>query len=175
VSRLGTAVATVLVGQSEQPLSVHRELLASSSDFFKKALNGNFLEHNSVVRLTDREPGTFDIYVKWLYSCYMCTKAELIIDNAGKRSCAEWPNLSKCYILGDLIQDYKFRNTSVDAMIESILAERTFPAGLASTVCDSHPPGSSMQKLLIDMWVHASSPTWSERTAGELVSGPAMF
>lgn len=58
----------VYVGDDDQPHCVHRGLVSASSDFFQKALNGNFQKKNDVVRLPEQDSTVFAPYVQWLYS-----------------------------------------------------------------------------------------------------------
>jgi len=43
-------------------------LISSSSDFFRKALNGNFKEKNGIVHFPAEKPKIVESYLEWLYT-----------------------------------------------------------------------------------------------------------
>lgn len=110
---MGTAIASVYVGPSLTYSSVHRDLLASRSPFFAKALNGYFSEAtNGVVNLPDDDPAVFETYRQWLY------RAKIACPTVSDSSSNEdaFKLLFKAYVFGDKIQDLDF----LDAVMDSI-------------------------------------------------------
>ncbi|KAI9721379.1 MAG: hypothetical protein M1828_005128 [Chrysothrix sp. TS-e1954] len=61
--------AKILLGPSESPRLVPRELLTAVSPFFQAALNGTFAEGLSQeLRLPEDRPDVFDYFLYWLYT-----------------------------------------------------------------------------------------------------------
>lgn len=60
-------MVTVFVGDDAEPYTVHRDLITATSDFFSKALTGEFQERGGEVRLPDHKSEHFSCYVQWLY------------------------------------------------------------------------------------------------------------
>ncbi|KAF2121999.1 hypothetical protein BDV96DRAFT_640068 [Lophiotrema nucula] len=67
---LGATGVEVLVGEEgkEKKFLVHKDLIASRSQFFATALSGPWKEaEDKVVKLSDDDPQTFELYVQLLY------------------------------------------------------------------------------------------------------------
>ena len=63
-----TSFATVLVGQKEEKLTVHEELLTFHSPYFRAALTGGFREaQDKTVTLKEEKGRIFEFFVHWLY------------------------------------------------------------------------------------------------------------
>lgn len=59
---------TVLVGPALERFTVHKELLIHSSDFFRRALTGEFKEaKEKEVTLKEEDPLLFEVFLHWLY------------------------------------------------------------------------------------------------------------
>ncbi|KAF2431139.1 hypothetical protein EJ08DRAFT_199899 [Tothia fuscella] len=176
---LGREVVEIWIVDDEKPFIVHRQLIASSSEFFNKALNGEFKEKEGVVRLAVVDnSANFDIYVRWLYSCQLYSQFPgdaSTNEVTAKEANEEWPRLAALYIIGDVLLDQKFRNVVIDAILERVKVEDRFPTGLVDTVYSSTPAKSKLRKLLVDIWVCASEVDWFESGYDDLTLGPAEF
>ncbi|KFY24129.1 hypothetical protein V493_05412 [Pseudogymnoascus sp. VKM F-4281 (FW-2241)] len=65
---MGDDIVTVYVGPREKRYSVHKALLTSQSEYFEKALNGNFKEADEqTIRLPEDSPDAFELLIGWLY------------------------------------------------------------------------------------------------------------
>jgi hypothetical protein len=121
LNRLELAVATIHVGEQAESFIVHRDLITASSDFFAKALTGEFKEKDSIVRLEGHETSHFATYFQWL--------------NSGQSSNEhDFDVLSKLYALGYFIQDRHFRNATIDKLIGDTVRKRIYPIDLACFV-----------------------------------------
>lgn len=60
---------TVKIGPEHTTYHIHKGLLVHHSEYFRRALNGNWLESDDkTVVIDDMEPGPFDTFVDWLYT-----------------------------------------------------------------------------------------------------------
>ena len=70
-SEHGFDIVTVKSGgkQRNQTFRIHKDLLCSSSDFFKSTFNGHFLESETgCLELPAVDPMTFEVLYQWLYT-----------------------------------------------------------------------------------------------------------
>src|SRR5277367_4403703 len=64
----GSKLITVLVGPTQQPYSLHKDLLCAQSPFFASCLNSDFREAaTDTVTLPTDAPEIFDHFVHWAY------------------------------------------------------------------------------------------------------------
>jgi hypothetical protein len=139
VSRMGTKVIDICVGAEPKQVdfSVHENLIRSSSRFFDAALNHDWKEtQERIIRLPDCNVHAFRIYVQWLYTNQLFTKLQFNQTSA-KDGQREWANLVKAYLLGDYLQDIKFKDTIMDAMVDW--------GHEADRECINAPPHSSVE------------------------------
>lgn len=165
-------VIEVDVGNGQKSFYVHRDILTSSSDFFRNALKGPFKEaEEKRVRLSEQTAELFDIYVQWLYD------EKLYSTKDGETHGDEWDRLLSLYILGDSIQDRKFRNTVIDAFIEKNIMDNGWPIYLAAGVCSELPSNSPLCRLIADFWAWNATPTSYTRSAksGDVEDAPREF
>jgi hypothetical protein len=60
---------SIEVGPEHRRYVLHKALLLHYSDYFRNALNGSWMEaEDRTITLDDVEPGTFNVFVDWLYS-----------------------------------------------------------------------------------------------------------
>ena len=66
----GSEMATVIVGdgKKQRKFSIHKHLLAQASDYFDRALNGEFATSAGTIKLTHHCPVAFEAVYQWLYS-----------------------------------------------------------------------------------------------------------
>lgn len=112
-NRLGKEIATVLVGEDEETFPVHHDLIAASSDFFNKALNGRFAEKNDTVKLQKVNVTVFGRYLQWL-----CEGRIFIAENVDRVAVQDWDDILDLLILGNLLQDNQFFNAVTDHLID---------------------------------------------------------
>jgi hypothetical protein len=55
-------------GQEMQAFTIHRNLLSQASEYFDRALNGNFIESHGLIRLPRHAPEAFELVYQWLYT-----------------------------------------------------------------------------------------------------------
>lgn len=153
----------VFVGDDTEPYTVHHDLITASSEFFNRALNGEFEEKNGDVKLPEHESSTFGVYSKWLYS-------DVISHPPGSDDTIA---VYKLYVLGDAIRDERFRNSVVDFLIKSVIVVRKFPVRSKGVVYvfENTPKSSKLRKLLIDFWAYCGHAQWFEKDACQGADG----
>ncbi|QDS72539.1 hypothetical protein FKW77_000376 [Venturia effusa] len=165
--KLGKKMAKVFVGDDQdEPFLVHFDLLIATSDFFKKALTGEFKEKEGVVRLANESAETFQWYMRWLYDQRLPESLQ-------------WRQYLDAYVFGVFIQDNKFCNASIDALQDETTKTNKCPTHLASAACEKLPFSSPFIRLLVDFWVRhtSSSDAWFEvdTSKDDRTKAPAEF
>ena len=65
---MGTEVVSIYVGEERKRFVVHKDLLTSQSEYFDKALNGNFKEaEENAIYFKEDDPVVVGYFVTWLY------------------------------------------------------------------------------------------------------------
>ena len=65
---MGTEVVSIYVGEERKRFVVHKDLLTSQSEYFDKALNGNFKEaEENAIYFKEDDPVAIGFLVTWLY------------------------------------------------------------------------------------------------------------
>ncbi|KAF2431767.1 hypothetical protein EJ08DRAFT_575494, partial [Tothia fuscella] len=169
-------IVIVGVDAKSKTFHVHRDLIASSSLFFHKALNGQFKEKDGVVTLPEQDAAKFEIYVNWLYFGELGSKDEEETDASG----SELGLLSCLYILGDFMGDDLFCNNVIDAIIDQVLEFRAYPLSLAPRVYWTLPSSSPLRTLIVDFYVYSGSSSWFEpkedgKVIADIAQGPKEF
>ncbi|PQE11709.1 BTB POZ domain-containing protein [Rutstroemia sp. NJR-2017a WRK4] len=71
LSRLGTVIVTIYVGEDKVKFTIHKKLLCDHVKFFDKAFRGGFKEvADGVVHLPDQDPDAFGLFVEWIYQTH---------------------------------------------------------------------------------------------------------
>ena len=143
--------------------SVHENVICSSSEFFKKAMSGEWKESNErSIRLENDKPEVFQIYMHWLYHCHLPVR----IDDPGLAGNAEYVQLANAYILGDILQDVDFKDAVIDAMIDksssnALDGHHWFPVGpVIREIYDNTLESSKARRLLVDLYTHHGDGAW---------------
>ena len=146
----------VSIGEEEESVFVQSSILTKSSDFFRAALKGEWLEgQERVVKLPEQE---FDVVAScfhWLYTGSIFSKAP-VSDNDPMRQ-LEYAYLAKQYVLGERPIDRDFQNAVIDRIME-IPTETSaddvhfYPVDASVKIIYDNTPASSLsRKLLVDL------------------------
>lgn len=169
VYRFGKKMCRIFVGDDPEPYTVHHDLITASSEFFNRALNGQFKEKDGDVKLPEQKTGTFGTYHKWLYT----DKLEL------DASAPVYDVVLELYFLGDQIQDERLQNSVIDFIIKSVSVKGRYPLSSrqVTLVFDNTPKNSSLRKLVIDFWACRATCAWYqlEDCQGEDGQYPSEF
>lgn len=149
---------------------LHHDIVAKSSDFFDKALNGRFAEKDGQVKLPHEDARLFAIYAHWLYF-----GPSAIVRKTGtgqavgdkwldgeKETQHELPIMTKVklYVLGEMLQDDQFRDDVMDSLISWCSKEGTWPTSCVPFVEKNLPESSPMRKFLVRAWAVEGGPRW---------------
>lgn len=107
---------TIVVGEEkeeEQRFTVHKDMIYTKSKFFRAACSELWASgRERIVRPPEGALEQYQIYVEWVYT------SRINIDARGSEHKQEM--LVEMFILGDVIDDYQLRNTTMEALIASI-------------------------------------------------------
>ncbi|QDS72549.1 hypothetical protein FKW77_000471 [Venturia effusa] len=144
--KIGKKMITVFVGDDAESFSLHHDLITATSDFFSKALNGEFKERDG----------------EWLY--------EGRFESTKETKSSYFMGL---YMLGNYLQDRHFRNRVTNTLISHMITYGHYRSGMAATIYSEFPASSPWRKLIVDMWVYVSSLDWFRDQIWKY--GPAEF
>lgn len=163
--RFGKKIARIFIGTDTEPYIVHNDLISASSDFFDKALNGQFKESGGNVYLPEKKSKIFDVYQRWLYSGQID-----IVEQHPEEVC--WV-LIDLYILGDGFQDEGFCNAVIDRVINFVETSERFPVSPSymQKVYKNTPEGSKPRKLVVDFWLYPPALDWFEISEVQALKG----
>lgn len=117
-------IVTILVGRGPdaRAFAVHLDHLIKSSDYFKAAMGGEWIEGDSEkISLEEDDPKVFQYYMDFLYSQGLNATRPANFDAAeGLLS-----GLLDAYILSDKLQDDEFGNIVMNAIL--VLCNTVFP------------------------------------------------
>ncbi|KAF2124791.1 hypothetical protein P153DRAFT_400871 [Dothidotthia symphoricarpi CBS 119687] len=157
-----STIITVLVGEDEEvkKFLVHQDQLTISSEFFKKALSGDWEESSTrTVQLPETDVTAFGIYVKWLYSGKFYIMEDNDKSDKDEDDLIPDHELDKwhsCYVLGSFLQDLDFKDALIDMLIEKARLELAFSIHLVESVYDFSLATSPHRELV----VHAVAHVW---------------
>jgi len=80
---MGDEIITLYVGPTRKKFTVHKSLICDSSEFFKKAFTGGFLEgQQGTIDLGEDSPEAVSLFIHWLYSSTVpLGKTEIYLHN----------------------------------------------------------------------------------------------
>jgi hypothetical protein len=159
LSRVKSRPVTVLVGKSEDEFFIHEELVRASSTFFEDALSKDWEEKQErMVRLPGVDIEAFHIYVKWLYSgrFYAVKEGDKDINKrTGSRMDRELKRWSRCYELGNFLQDVDFKDAMIDVMIERMKEGNSgYRTRIAETLYTNSGPDSAHRIFAVDIVIN---------------------
>ncbi|KAF1980462.1 hypothetical protein BU23DRAFT_594659 [Bimuria novae-zelandiae CBS 107.79] len=145
----------ILIGKTEEVTYAPKQLLESSSDFFKKALQEEWLEGSEhIVKLPTSNLESFGIYVKWLYTGKCSAVFFFFLSETAEGRAPVWTRLGKCYAMGDFLQDFDFKDAVVDAFAAGILDTVACPLRLSNFIYPYSRKDSNHRIFARDLIVH---------------------
>ena len=141
----------------QQCFSVHEGIICSRSEFFKRALNGNWTESEGrIVRLAEDNPETFGIYMNLVYTGFVLTDT---LDKSKTRSmiCDEFNVLGRLYVLCEKLQDRAAKNSTIEGLLEVSMetCENKYGCPRSDTIALVYRgtcAGSVGRRLMVDLW-----------------------
>ncbi|KAK3712642.1 hypothetical protein LTR37_009085 [Vermiconidia calcicola] len=165
----------VLVGEEKERIVVHKNILCSSSPFFKAACDGGWKESRErTVSLPDVTRDTFLIYTQWLYTGTLELDDELDVKNISslpegsrkKTATRGFDAIGRCYVLGDFIGDKCFCNILTDRLITFNKTINVSPYGnMVKMYWDRLREGSGLRRSLVDLCAcHLKDTAFADRS-----------
>jgi hypothetical protein len=145
-------------GDKRTIFRVHMALLTARSDFFKKALNGKWMEaEEKIVRLPEDDPTVYATYVHHLYT------GELVVQPDEQKPVKELLSeqhrmLCSVYVLAEKILDIETKNAVFHAMLEMRYTKQS-NGKICGPSCDGvnviykgTVVGSPARRLMVDLY-----------------------
>ena len=149
-------VVHILVGRDEKQFIVHKDVLCSTSEFFRRALNGDWKEASGhPCRIPDANEEAFAAYVDSLYTQVV---SDLFINSSCESTdhttctlCSLDGNFH-AYLLDDYLQDEQFCNAVIDQLLATTVQFNFNPnTTLIEKFWDMIPKSSGLRRLLVDL------------------------
>lgn len=143
-----------------EDFSVDEKILRDVSAFFDAAFQDYWKESKTgVVSLTGCRPRHFSIYVDWIYS-FRNLPTTISPEDAD----AFFDDIADLYILGDHIQNVDFCDAVVDSLADIAYELNVLPRNV-NHIYSNTPSGSSLRKLVVDIYCTDSTEKWLETPA----------
>jgi hypothetical protein len=134
--------ATVEVGPNKKVYTIHKDLLAFYSDYFRAAFHGSFKEATeSKITLTDECEDVFDIFHQFIYS-------RIIADGNGEELSSAV--LVSTWIFGDKYLVLSLQNAIMDALVKKRKINHVVPTRHVSKVWEKTMPSSPLRRYFLD-------------------------
>lgn len=159
----GRSVEVVVGAEEPTTFSVHEDLICKASDFFQKAMSGSWKESSTrSIRLESHDSETFQVYLHWLYYHVLPVR----VDSPGLDGNAEYLQLAKAYVLGDMFLDGDFKDAVIDAIIDKSTSKASdgqywYPVGpVIRYIYDNTLHPSKARSLLVDLYTASGHGEW---------------
>lgn len=153
------------MGAEEQCFNIHASVLTASGQFFKSVLKNEWAKMgNGTVHLRDLDSEIFNIYVQWLYSDRLAAKIKMVGSGVVKENA--YDPLVKLYALGERLNDAKFQDTIISAIIRLSreVNDRNvswYPSETAvNTIYENTTRKSPAKRLMVDFYVRYGYDDW---------------
>ena len=95
-------------------------MICATSKFFRAACSTRWLKDGErVIRLPDVQPPDFQVYVHWSYT------GDLVVEDEATKA-DRGMNLARMYIVGDVLDDVKLRNSATRLLNAAVIAQGFF-------------------------------------------------
>lgn len=114
------------------------------------------------IALKEEDPEVFEVYLYWLYFETLPVRN----DSPGSEGNAEYAQLAKAYVLGELLQDVNFKDAVLDAILIKTNSKASdgqtwFPFGPAFRyIYEGTPESSAARRLLVDLYTYHGHGDW---------------
>ena len=159
------AWVSIHVGSPTTSFGIHKDLLISSSKYFKAMFSVALAESRlGVVNLPEDDSVVVHTYIDFLYT----GKVAFAHSGEQQQTLSTWETPIRCWIFGDKIQDERFTNATMDAIIhKSQLRDhsgsRWFPTrDLTKLVYQNTTETSPLRELIIAQHVKYGHGSWYE-------------
>ena len=181
---LPIAIVHVGKGENTTAFAIHKNILEHCSpffssiwtpDWFSKTLHGLVAEANSPGSQAtpekkhvpdaqtkhvfevgiDMDVAAFRLYTEWLYSG--CIQKEALMLNAED---VDFSSIGQAYILGEKLQDKKFKNAVVNLLLQTIITQGKMDLTLPTLIYKETSAIAPLRKLLVDLYVWYGHKNW---------------
>ena len=119
-------------------------MICATSKFFRAACSTRWLkEGERVVRLPDVQPPDFQVYVHWSYT------GNLVIEDDATKS-DRGLNLARMYIIGDVLDDVKLRNSAMRLLNALVIAQGFFCPRVIRLIWENTTNPSCLRQWTVD-------------------------
>jgi hypothetical protein len=152
---------------------VHKKLICASSQFFAAATKPEWTGTTpKPIELHDATRRDFEAYLKWLYT----EQVGLL-----PRDKSQFPFLTRCYVLGEMLIDPGYQNAIICAIINYSEKVNMVPdIKEVRRIYEGTSELSPARKLMVDFWAWYAKPSWddidnlSERVCVDFVNDLAV-
>jgi len=111
----------VKFGTPPKNFRINGELIARSSDYFKRALQSSWDKgQRKVVNLPDNNAETFNIYLNWLHGKKLFVDSQ---QDTTQENTRRWQRMIDVYCSGDKLGGIDFKDVVIDAMTTALLID----------------------------------------------------
>ena len=116
------------------------------------------------IALPDDSADVVSLHVDWVYSNRILSRTS---SPSNENDSGEIQLLVHAFVFGEKIQDGRFKDALIDAMIKSTLHRdkdgmRWFPGvSTVNIAYEGTPPGSPLRRLMIDLWARNGGEKWA--------------
>lgn len=124
-------------------------MICATSKFFCAACSTRWLkEGERVIRLPDVQPPEFQVYVHWSYT------GDLVVEDDATKA-DRGMNLTRMYIVGDVLDDVKLRNSATRLLNTLVIAQGFFCPRVIRLIWQNTTTSSSLRRWTIDTTILA--------------------
>lgn len=103
---------------SQEDFLLHEGILGGRSEFFKRAMNGNWAESKKcIIKLPEDDPEMFNTYINFLYTGRVVTNT-LEKPIHSQDIVKEMRVLGQLYVLSEKLQDKTANNSAIQGLLE---------------------------------------------------------
>jgi len=134
----------VCVGVEAKEIPVITSIATRSSKFFQAAMEHDWKEaHEKRILLPETRVDIFEGYLQWLYTGQITfTRSNAFVESI------------HFYVLGDFLDDFKFRNASLESIMAEAVENERIPGLLSVELAWTRTPADSLLRhLIMEMWI----------------------
>lgn len=144
-------VIRISVSDNEETVSIHQDVLCSTSEFFKRAVKpewSSLREDSHIIELPLKDLEALKLYSHWVYFRVVPTPSF-------PREHDIYSLLCRAYVLGEVLLDWTFKNAIIDIISASTKTIEYFPDGkTVSILYEGTPISSPARRLMVDFYAH---------------------
>lgn len=162
--------------------AIHKNILEHCSPFFKTLLAPDPDSAGSEIEKGELKPSeattpliefegsidAFRLYTEWVYSGLIQKRIRDVEESE------VFYNIGQAYLLGDKLQDHKFKNAIVDFLLEVIYTQHWMDLTLITLIFDESSVTAPLRQLLVDLYVLYGHKDWL-KPVGSKVTISATF